>query len=143
VSLIVKSVETREEREAAYALRREVFVVEQRVPADLERDDEDARAFHAIAVDGGRCVGTGRLVRQAGAVGRVGRMAVDRGWRRRGVGARVLEALEAEARAEGLRQIELHAQRYVEAFYRGHGYVPEGEVFEEAGIEHVLMRKRL
>jgi predicted GNAT family N-acyltransferase len=143
MALLVKAVETDAERAAAYALRREVFVLEQRVPEDLERDAEDAGAFHAVALDGGRCVGTGRLVRQAGGVGRVGRMAVARDARRRGVGDRVLEALEARARADGLREIELHAQRYVEAFYRRHGYAPEGDPFEEAGIDHVVMRKRL
>jgi predicted GNAT family N-acyltransferase len=144
--LVVKAVETDAERVAAYALRREVFVVEQRVPEALERDAEDAGAVHAVALEDGRCVGTGRLVRQAGGVGRVGRvgrMAVARDARRRGIGDRVLVLLEARARAEGLREIELHAQRYVEAFYRAHGYAAEGDPFEEAGIAHVLMRKAL
>jgi predicted GNAT family N-acyltransferase len=130
-------------REQAFALRHAVFVVEQHVPAELERDEHDAGAFHAVALLGDRCVGTGRLVRQEGRVGRVGRMAVDGAFRRRGVGDRVLEALEARARADGLVEIELHAQCYVEAFYRRHGYARDGEVFLEAGIEHVVMRKRL
>ena len=70
-------------------------------------------------------------------------MAVARARRRGGVGALVLAALEDRARAEGLREIELHAQCYVEAFYARHGYVREGEPFEEAGIAHVVMRKPL
>ncbi len=130
-------------REQAYALRRAVFVLEQKVPEALERDEHDETAFHAVAIEDGLCVGTGRLVRLAGGVGRVGRMAVDARHRRRGVGERVLAALEARAAADGLAEIELHAQRYVEPFYRRHGYAPEGEPFEEAGIDHVLMRKRL
>ncbi len=134
---------TPEAREMAYALRHAVFVVEQGVPADLERDEKDAVAFHAIALLGDRCVGAGRLVRQEGGVGRVGRMAVDAAFRRHGVGALVLDALEARARADGLGEIELHAQCYVEAFYRRHGYARAGEVFEEAGIDHVVMRKPL
>jgi len=135
--------DTEELRARAHALRHAVFVVEQGVPEALERDDLDAGAYHAIALDHDRCVATGRLVRQAGGVGRVGRMAVDAGWRRRGLGGLVLEALEARARADGLREIELHAQCYVEAFYARRGYVRAGEVFEEAGIDHVAMRKRL
>ncbi len=127
----------------AYTLRHEVFVVEQRVPPELEQDEKDADAFHVVALEGDRCVGTGRLVRQAGGVGRIGRMAVDAKLRRGGVGARVLDALEARAREEGLREIELHAQCYVESFYQRHGYVRAGDVFEEAGIDHVVMRKRL
>ncbi len=130
-------------REQAFALRHAVFVVEQHVPAELERDEHDAAAFHAVALLGARCVGTGRLVRQEGGVGRVGRMAVDADFRRLGVGDRVLEALEARARADGLVEIELHAQCYVETFYLKHGYARVGEVFLEAGIEHVVMTKRL
>jgi predicted GNAT family N-acyltransferase len=70
-------------------------------------------------------------------------MAVDQGWRRRGVGAQLLAALEDRARAEGMVAIELHAQCYVEEFYRRAGYLPHGEPFQEAGIAHVVMRKRL
>ena len=143
MTLVVKTADTEAERAAAYALRREVFVVEQGVPEDLERDGLDPGATHVVALEGGRCVGTGRLVVQAGGVGRVGRMAVDRALRRRGAGDRVLEALEEHSRAAVLREIELHAQCYVEAFYANRGYVRAGEVFEEAGIDHVVMRKRL
>jgi predicted GNAT family N-acyltransferase len=139
----VITADTEEVREKAHALRHAVFVVEQGVPEALERDEEDAAAYHAVVLDHDRCIATGRLVRQPGGVGRVGRMAVAAGWRRRGLGAIVLRALEERARAEGLREIVLHAQCYVEAFYARRGYVREGEVFEEAGIPHVVMRRRL
>ncbi len=141
--IIVVDADSDELRALAYALRHAVFVEEQAVPIELERDAQDAAAFHAVALDGARCVGTGRLVREGRGVGRVGRMAVDRAFRRQGVGDRVLAALEARARADGLREIELHAQRYVEAFYGRQGYAREGEAFEEAGIAHVVMRKRI
>jgi predicted GNAT family N-acyltransferase len=127
----------------ALALREEVFVGEQGVPAALEHDALDATAFHVVALDDGRCVGTGRMLRQPGGAARVGRMAVARGARRRGVGARLLAALEERARAEGLAVVELHAQVHAQAFYARHGYAPEGAPFEEAGIAHVVMRKRL
>jgi predicted GNAT family N-acyltransferase len=136
-------------REQAYALRHVVFVEEQRVPPDLERDALDDVAVHVVALEdaaadaGPRCVGTGRLVRQEGGVGRVGRMAVAADRRRAGVGEAVLAALEAEARKAGLSQLELHAQCYVEPFYARAGYAPEGARFEEAGIDHVVMRKWL
>jgi len=130
-------------RAKAYALRHAVFVVEQGVPEEIERDEHDDGAFHLVALSGEDCVATGRLVRQAGGVGRVGRMAVAAPWRRHRLGERVLAGLEAQARGEGLTAIELHAQRYVEAFYARHGYVRAGEPFVEAGIDHVVMRKPL
>ena len=79
----------------------------------------------------------------AGGEARVGRMAVRADVRRQGVGGRVLRFLEEAAAAEGAVEVTLHAQRYVAAFYLAHGYAEEGEPFEEAGIEHVMMRKRL
>ena len=164
--LVVKLAETEEERRAAFALRLQVFVREQGVPPEEELDAEDERATHALALVGGRPVGTGRLVYAplAGSlaglpereedtpvssfgegkkVARIGRMAVERACRRRGIGARILRTLEEEAFRVGMAEAVLHAQTYVKAFYAAHGYGEEGEVFLEAGIEHVQMRKRL
>ena len=141
--LEVVRADTEELRAHAYALRHAVFVVEQGVPEAIERDALDADAYHAVAIDHDRCVATGRLVRQAGGVARLGRMAVAAGWRRHGLGGMVLAALEARAASEGLREIELHAQCYVERFYAKRGYVRVGDPFEEAGIDHVLMRKKV
>ena len=139
----VRLARTAEERRLAYELRHRVFVVEQRVPVELERDEHDEGALHVVALEAGETVGTGRLVAQPGGVGRVGRMAVRADRRRRGVGERVLELLENLARERGLSEIELHAQAQVERFYLRAGYRAEGEHFDEAGIDHVLMRKRL
>ena len=128
----------------AYALRREVFVVEQRVPEELERDEHDAAADHVVAEDeAGRCVATGRLVRIGPRTGKVGRMAVAAQVRGRGAGAAVLAELERVAAGRGLEEIVLHAQVSAKAFYDRAGYVAEGDIFTEAGIEHVTMRKRL
>jgi predicted GNAT family N-acyltransferase len=143
MAIAIVPADTEELRERAFALRHAVFVVEQHVPAPLERDEHDAEAYIAVVLDHDRCIATGRLVRQAGGVGRVGRMAVDARWRRHGLGGQILEALEARARSDGLREVELHAQCYVEAFYANRGYARVGDVFEEAGIDHVVMRKRL
>jgi predicted GNAT family N-acyltransferase len=143
MSVVVVPADTPALRAQAHALRHDVFVVEQKVPVELERDEHDDAAFHAVALQDGRCVATGRLVREPGGVGRVGRMAVDAAHRRGGFGAQVLAVLEAQARASGLAAIELHAQCYVEPFYARHGYARAGDEFEEAGIRHVVMRKTL
>jgi predicted GNAT family N-acyltransferase len=132
-----------------YALRHEVFVLGQDVPEELERDEHDDAAVHAVAVraDGG-VVGTGRLVGpelegRADGVATVGRMAVAEAARGTGTGSAVLRALEQRARELGLQGIELHAQVHAQRFYERLGYEAFGEQYLEAGILHVSMRKAL
>ena len=117
-----------------------VFVVEQGVPEDIERDDFDAVSRHAIARDaGGAVVATGRLLPD----GHIGRMAVAAPLRAKGVGGAVLEALVAEAVRAGLAEVALNAQVHALAFYRRHGFANHGDVFMEAGIPHRAMRRAL
>jgi YbgC/YbaW family acyl-CoA thioester hydrolase len=130
--------------EGAGALRREVFIDEQRVPAEMEWDEHDAVALHGVARNRlGKVVATGRLLSESLGVARIGRMAVHRGLRGGGHGAAVLRLLEDAARARGDKEVTLHAQRSAEAFYKRLGYVPSGEPFEEAGIAHIEMRRDL
>jgi predicted GNAT family N-acyltransferase len=140
----VRYASTNEDRDLAYALRREVFEVEQNVPRPLDRDAFDLNADHVVAFDAtGACVGTGRAVRLDSRTCQIGRMATSRSHRKGGVGAAVLEALERMAALRGLREIVVHSQLPAEPFYRKRGYAPEGEQFLEEGVPHVLMRKVL
>ena len=146
VDIAVKLVETEEELEAAINVRMRVFVVEQQIPAEEELDEADATATHAIAYVEGRVIGTGRMLLVEGdptGTCRVGRMSVDREWRRHGAGGLILECLEDEARAQGMTHCLLHAQEYVKSFYAGHGYREQGELFLEVDIPHVEMVKEL
>ena len=143
MQLSLRRAQTEEDIAGLKALRLEVFVKEQGVPRELELDVLDETAIHAVATEGGAVVGTGRLILTASGEAQIGRMAVRQSARRRGIGGQVLRLLEAEAANSGVTQVELHAQRYVSAFYRRHGYAEEGDPFFEAGIEHVLMRKTL
>ena len=125
---------------AASKVRAEVFVQEQRIPAELERDPADETAVHALARNRlGLAVATGRLLQQAPDVGRIGRMAVSRVLRGSNLGRDVLRALMQAATERGDREVLLHAQRSAEGFYARLGFVPRGEPFEEAGIVHVEM----
>lgn len=126
-----------------FALRHEVFVAEQGVPVELERDELDPACEHVVARDGDRVVGTGRLLPSTGGVGVVGRIAVARERRTSGVGSAVLLALEALAAARGDAVVELHAQTHAQSFYEHRGYVAEGDVYDDAGLPHVTMRKAL
>jgi predicted GNAT family N-acyltransferase len=139
-SVTIKRVETEEDMEAAVGIRFRVFVDEQSVPPEIELDEFDAVATHAIALVDGVAVGTGRAIIE-GDSARIGRMAVDQAHRRGGVGGLILSFLEDEAREQGATEFVLHAQEYVKAFYAGHGYEEHGDTFMEAGIRHIEMRK--
>ena len=128
----------------ASPLRTEVFVDEQKVPAEMEWDEADHTALHAVAVNRmGMALATGRLLVHAPGVARIGRMAVKKPMRGSDLGARVLHALMDAARARGDRQVVLHAQCSAEGFYKRAGFAPHGEVFEEAGIAHIEMVRDL
>ncbi len=118
-------------------VRNAVFVVEQAVPEDEEWDELDAVSQHVVARDrGGQSIGTGRLTPK----GTIGRMAVIREWRGRGVGDAILRVLLELARARHFRQIEIHAQLHALAFYERAGFEAYGEEFDECGIRHRHMR---
>ncbi len=139
-NITIRLVETEEDMEAAVGIRFRVFVDEQSVPAEIELDEYDAVATHAIAIEGGEAIATGRMYFEDGGA-HIGRMAVEQTHRRRGVGGLVLRFLEDEARSQGATEVVLHAQDYVKAFYAAHGYTEHGDTFMEAGILHVEMRK--
>ena len=144
--VIVKLVETPAELEGAVAVRMRVFVGEQGIPAAVEVDEADSApdTVHAVALHQGTVIATGRLLPDVDGKGpHVGRMAVERDWRRSGVGGQVLAFLEEQARALGFRQITLHAQEYVKSFYAGHGYAEVGDTFLEVDIPHREMVKNL
>lgn len=129
------------QKPAAQAIRYAVFVLEQKVPLDMEWDDMDVQCLHAVAFmtdDNGveHAAGTGRLLPD----GHIGRMAVLKEARGSGVGAALLLALMQQARLRGERQVALSAQTHAEAFYARHGFVREGEQYQDAGIPHVDMR---
>jgi predicted GNAT family N-acyltransferase len=126
-------------REEASRIRFAVFVEEQRVPREIELDARDAECIHALARLDGRAVGTGRLLPDA----HIGRMAVLKECRAMGVGSRILESLVQRARERGDREVVLSAQVHALAFYARHGFSAFGEAYEEAGIPHQDMRRRL
>lgn len=128
----------------ARPLRTAVFIDEQRVPVEMEWDDDDAHCLHAVARNRlGDAVATARLLPAVDGRTRIGRMAVTRSLRGTGVGREVLRALMRASAQRGDREILLHAQTSALGFYAREGFVVHGERFEEAGIEHVEMVKLL
>ena len=126
----------------ALALRERVFCGEQGVSEEAERDGRDGEALQLVAVEDGRVVGTCRVLFAAGGAF-LGRLAVERSERRRGIAAALLRDAAERARAAGAERMSLHAQLDVTELYSGLGYVELGEPFVEEGIDHVTMEKAI
>ena len=137
-----KIAQTPEELQQVMAIREEVFVREQQVPPELEKDAEDDSAIHFLALVNGQAVGAARLVVH-GDEGKVGRMSVLSPFRGRGIGSALLQKVEAAAREQGLVRLRLHAQDHALKFYQRLGYQVTGEAFLEAGIVHFPVEKLL
>jgi predicted GNAT family N-acyltransferase len=138
----VRAVVSAADRTAAFAVRSAVFQHEQGVPAELEFDADDAIALHVIVAVAGEVVGTGRLLEYADHA-KIGRMAVLAPWRGRGVGRALLDFLVGEAGRRGHVRIVLHAQVRAQGFYERAGFTAVGDVFDEAGIPHRRMERRV
>ncbi len=132
-SYAVRQVTWSDARLELAAVRRTVFIEEQGVPEELEWDEDDADAVHALARTPQEvAIGTARLLRD----GRIGRMAVVKSWRGRGVGSAILRFLIQAAARLGHPLPRLHAQTHALSFYARHGFAAVGEEFMEAGIPH-------
>jgi len=125
-----------EARTHASPIRFTVFCEEQGVPREIELDEHDAVSVHAVVFEDEMPIATGRLLPD----GHIGRMAVLKSWRNRGVGGLMLQKLIERAKARGDREVALSAQVHAVAFYRAHGFVEEGAEYLEAGIRHQAMR---
>lgn len=134
----VKQISLDEAKARAYPIRMRVFVREQGVPAEIELDADDAGAVHLLALVSDRAVGTARIVIKQGEA-KIGRMAVLKSYRKKGIGAGLLKRALAVARKRGAQSIYLHAQVPVIGFYEKLGFVSAGPVFDEAGIPHRKM----
>jgi predicted GNAT family N-acyltransferase len=138
----IRSVASPADWEACKAVRFEVFVDEQHVPADIELDADDATARHWLAVDGESPAGTARAVAKPYGC-KIGRVAVRAPWRGRGVGLDLMKAIVDAARADAVPELYLESQTHALGFYERLGFVAEGPEFMDAGIPHRGMRLHL
>jgi len=139
-SFRVRRADWERDHEYLRRVREAVFVREQNVPSALEWDGSDAGCLHVLAEDSaGTPIGTGRLLSD----GHIGRMAVLATWRRCGVGSAILTELLRWATEQGMTELVLNAQAHALGFYQRHGFSAEGDVFLDAGIDHLRMRRVL
>lgn len=121
-------------------VRETVFIKEQKVPVELEWDEYDSSCLHILAIDKrGWPIGTARLISD----GHIGRMAVLKEWRGKGVGGAMLRRLLDEAEKQHLQRVVLHAQTVAVGFYRKFEFQVTGEEFLDAGIPHVKMVRKI
>lgn len=142
----IQTVQSEKEMADAMSVRKIVFIEEQEVPEDLEIDEHDtpgSGTIHFVAYRGEEPVGASRLRPYAPGVGKVERVAVNKTERGTGLGRQIMLAMEESAKKHGFHTLKLNAQTHAQRFYEKLGYEPHGDVFDEAGIEHIAMVKSL
>lgn len=143
---MIKILESKEEINLGFALRIEVFVREQNVPVELELDDKDhsMNTVHIGYFNGDKLIGVARLIDMDKDIIHIGRVAIDREYRGRGIGHELIIGCENIAKQILKKEIiiELSAQIQAEKFYESLGYNRVNDkIYLDAGIEHVDMRK--
>jgi len=116
-------------------IRRKVFIEEQKVPEELEWDDDDKSCVHILVTDNNTPIATGRIKMN----GHIGRMAVLKSYRGKGVGSTVLKSLIDFSKTLKMKSVYLHAQITAVPFYEKHGFKISSEEFMDAGIPHKSM----
>jgi predicted GNAT family N-acyltransferase len=140
--LMIRAAHTAQDMEACFRIREEVFIIEQNVPVELERDEHDDRAVHFIALADGQSVGTARaVIKDDGSSAKIGRVAVCGSHRGSGIGKLLMAAIEASPDLARVHDFLLDAQTHALRFYAGLGYQAYGEEFMDAGILHRHMKK--
>jgi predicted GNAT family N-acyltransferase len=132
---VIEEVSWNLHRETLRSIRGKVFIEEQNVPQEIERDGADDTATHFLLTQDDVALACGRVLPD----GKVGRMAVLKEHRNKGLGRLLLDYIVAHARQHGVNRLYLHAQEHAANFYLDAGFFHFGEPFEEAGIPHVAM----
>jgi predicted GNAT family N-acyltransferase len=138
----IRQATTEEDVLKVHVVRGIVFIEEQEVAWEGEIDEFEDGAFHVLGEEDGQPVAAGRLRELDGGWWKIERVAVRAKWRGRGYARAVMEFILDHARTRGAKRFKLHAQVYLEKFYEEFGFETEGDVFDECGIDHLLMTRR-
>ena len=117
------------------SIRTQVFIEEQNVPVELEWEEEDIDCAHLLVKKNNDYIATARLLD----TGQIGRMAVLKPFRRCGIGSAMLHNILSIAKAMDMETVFLNAQVDAIQFYKKHGFIEQGDVFDDAGIPHLNM----
>lgn len=141
--MTIKEIKTEEQLQAAFSIRKAVFVEEQLVPLAEEFDEFDqldANCHQILVYHEGQPVGTGRI-RWIDKVGKLERICLLEQYRSLGLGKSIIQELEKIAQNQQTKTVKLHGQTHAEGFYQKLGYKTASEVFMDGGIPHVVMTK--
>lgn len=142
IPLQIKVVESEAQLTDAQEVRQQVFIEEQQIPSEDERDEYDQTATHVVVYDGEKPVATGRFrIVDEGA--KLERAAVLSAYRGKGIGKQVIQTLEQVARSQGIKKAIMHAQQHAQSFYEQLGYTATSKPFTTHNILHVKMEKQL
>jgi predicted GNAT family N-acyltransferase len=139
IAVDIHVVTNKKELNEVFSIRRAVFVDEQHVPEDLEFDGLDDDAVHVIMYYKKNPVGCARL-RIFDAAAKLERIAVLKDYRGKGFGKHITAYLIAYCKTKKIHELTLHSQTYISGFYEKFGFSPKGDMFLEAGLEHIEMR---
>ena len=142
-NLIVKIINSSDEVTEAYKIRQAVFQAEQGVEPELDFDGKDETSEQIIAYLDSKAVGTARIRSLDERTAKIERLAVLPTVRGLGIGQQIMEKALEIAAENNIQEVVIHAQQYIIRLHQKLGFEPEGEIFEEAGISHVKMRKKL
>jgi predicted GNAT family N-acyltransferase len=142
-NLSIKVVTDEQELKSAMEIRRQVFIIEQGVPHDLEMDEYDAEALHIIAYYHGNIIATCRLIFLPDEHVKLERMAILKPFRNKGIGRKILDYIDRKMEDKQIKLIVIHAQSQAIPFYESFGFKRVGLPFWEAGIEHIKMQKHV
>lgn len=142
-NLIVKKVDTSQELKDAQEVRRQVFTEEQGIKRERDINGLDQNSDHVIAYDNDIPIGTARIRYKIGIQAKLERIAVLKPYRGQGIGKRIIAASIGLAKTKGALEVILDSQQSAAGFYEKLGFRQEGAPFEEVGIPHIAMTKKL
>jgi len=142
-NLIVKKVDTPQELNDAQEVRRQVFTEEQGIKREMDINGLDRNSAHIIAYDNDVPIRTARIRYKNGIQAKLERIAVLKTYRGQGIGKRIIAASLGLAKTKGALEVTLDSQQSAAGFYEKLGFRQEGEPFEEVGIPHIAMTKKL
>jgi predicted GNAT family N-acyltransferase len=141
--ITVKIADSKREAEECFRIREDVFVIEQHVPLNVERDEYDGSALHFLMLEDGHAIGTARVVlKDNGTSAKIGRVAIISSKRGIGLGKNLIAAIERNPQLNDVNKFVLDAQTNALPFYERMGYQVCGEEFIDAGIPHRRMEKK-